>query len=313
MTRRSRWNIVALPLALAVVVCLSVGCNHKPTDAELATQVQKQIAADPALQGQQIGVTVNQGAVTLSGNVGGPGSRELAGNDAAKVQGVRTVVNNLTTTAGGPSASEPGMNGEPAAGSSTPPPPPPPAGSQPAATAAQAPPAAPQPIVVPTGTRVRVRLGETLSTKSTQTGDPFTGTLVSPITVNGQTVIPAGARARGVVTESKGLGHFKGQAVLAIRLETIRTDGQTYTVHTSHVERVEQGKGKRSAVLTGGGAGLGALIGGLAGGGKGALIGGLVGGGSGAAGSAFTGNKDLVLPAESVLTFDLERPLTVTP
>ena len=187
-------------------------------------------------------------------------------------------------------------------------PPPPPASAAPPAQAA-----APQPIVVPAGTRIRVRLGQTLSTKENQTGDPFSGVVVDSVRVNGQTVIRAGARARGVVTESKGLGKFKGQAVLAIRLDSVSADGRTYPVRTSHVERVEQGKGKRSAVLTGGGAGLGALIGGLAGGGKGALIGGLVGGGGGAAGSAFTGNKDLVIPAESVLTFDLERSLTVNP
>ena len=63
--------------------------------------------------------------------------------------------------------------------------------------------------------------------------------------------------------------------------------------------------------MTGGGAGLGAIIGGIAGGGKGALVGGLVGGGGGAAGSAFTGNKDIVLPAESVLTFDLDRSVRI--
>ena len=61
----------------------------------------------------------------------------------------------------------------------------------------------------------------------------------------------AGARARGVVTESKGLGKFKGQAVLAIRLDSVSADGRTYQVRTSHVERVEQGKGKRSAVIDG--------------------------------------------------------------
>lgn len=171
--------------------------------------------------------------------------------------------------------------------------------------------AAPQPIVIPAGTRIRVRLNQTLSTKENQTGDPFSGVVVDSVRVNGQPVIRAGSRARGVVTDAKGLGRFKGQAVLAIRLDSISADGRTYQVRTSHVERVEQGKGKRSAVLTGGGAGLGALIGGLAGGGKGALVGGLLGGGGGAAGSAFTGNKDLVIPAESILTFDLERSLTV--
>ena len=157
-----------------------------------------------------------------------------------------------------------------------------------------------------------MRLGQTLSTKQSQTGDSFSGVVVDPVRVNGQTVIRAGARARGVVTDSKSQGKFKGQAVLAIRLDSVTADGRTYPVRTSHVERVEQGKGKRSAVMTGGGAGLGALIGGLAGGGKGALIGGLVGGGGGAAGSAFTGNKDLVIPAESILTFDLQRSVTVT-
>ncbi|MEO6830097.1 MAG: hypothetical protein ABI164_09830, partial [Acidobacteriaceae bacterium] len=106
-------------------------------------------------------------------------------------------------------------------------------------------------------------------------------------------------------------GHFKGQAVLALRLESVSAQGKSYPIRTSRIERVEQGKGKRSAIMTGGGAGLGALIGGLAGGGKGALIGGLVGGGGGAAGSAFTGNKNIVLPAETVLTFVLEQSVTI--
>ena len=63
--------------------------------------------------------------------------------------------------------------------------------------------------------------------------------------------------------------------------------------------------------MAGGGAGLGALIGGLAGGGKGAAIGALAGGGAGTAGAAFTGNKDIVLPAESALSFKLDQPLTL--
>ncbi|MHB8390913.1 MAG: BON domain-containing protein [Acidobacteriaceae bacterium] len=305
MTRKVRSNILALPLALAVMVCLSVGCNKKPTDSELSAKVQKQIGADPALQGQPISVAANNGTVTLAGSVNGPGSRELAGNDASKVAGVKTVINNLTM-ADGPNPGNAQMNGQSAEGGPGMPPPPP-SGYQ----GAPPPQQGAQGIVVPAGTRVRVRLGQTLSTKGSQAGDPFYGTLVSPVQVNGQTVIPAGAQARGVVIEARPLGRFKGQAVLAIRLDGLRAGGYSYMVRTSTVERVEQGKGKRSLFMAGGGAGLGALIGGLAGGGKGALIGGLVGGGGGAAGSAFTGNRDLVLPAESVVTFDLERSLTV--
>ena len=64
--------------------------------------------------------------------------------------------------------------------------------------------------------------------------------------------------------------------------------------------------------MIGGGAGGGALIGGLAGGGKGALIGGLIGAGAGTAGAAFTGNNDVVIPSESTITFHLTAPVTVT-
>ena len=124
-------------------------------------------------------------------------------------------------------------------------------------------------------------------------------------------MIRAGSPATGTVVAAKSLGRFKGQAELAIRLDSIRSGGRNYPVETSTVERVEKGKGKRTAGFIGGGAGLGAIIGGLAGGGKGALIGGLAGGGAGTAGTAFTGNKEIVIPAETVLTFRLERPVHV--
>lgn len=313
MVRNARFWFRALPCVLAAAVILGVGCSKKPTDAQLAANVQKQIAADSALQGQPISVAANSGTVTLSGTVSGPSARELASRDASTVSGVKTVVNNLTMANGSDMGQAAGgdssTNDQAAQAGSAAPPPPPPAQ---ASAAPPAQPAAPQPLVIPAGTRIRVRLGQTLSTKQSQTGDSFSGVVVDPVRVKGQTVIPAGARALGVVTDSKSQGRFKGQAVLAIRLDSVSANGRTYQVRTSHVERVEQGKGKRSAVMTGGGAGLGALIGGLAGGGKGALIGGLVGGGGGAAGSAFTGNKDLVIPAESILTFNLQRSVTVT-
>ena len=83
----------------------------------------------------------------------------------------------------------------------------------------------------------------------------------------------------------------------------------SYAIETAALTRTQAGKGKRTAVMAGGGAALGALIGGLAGGGKGAAIGAVAGGGAGTGGAAFTGNKDIVIPAESAVSFTLSQPL----
>jgi hypothetical protein len=166
-----------------------------------------------------------------------------------------------------------------------------------------------KPVVVPAGTALTIRLGSTLSSKTSQSGEAFQGTLAKAVSVDGAEAIPSGSNATGEVVEAHPLGRFKGGASLAVRLTSIEVKGKTYTVSTSAVDREMKGKGKRTAVLAGGGAAVGALIGGLAGGGKGALIGGLAGGGAGTAGAAFTGNKDIILPAESALSFKLKEAL----
>ena len=173
---------------------------------------------------------------------------------------------------------------------------------------AEAPKAAP---VVPAGTVLTVRLGEALGSKISQAGQTFSATLANPIQVDGKEVVPSGANASGTVLDAKPLGRFKGGAVLALKLTSISINGKDVPVETSSIARSEKGKGKRTATMLGGGAGVGALIGGLAGGGKGAAIGALAGAGAGTAGTAFTGNKDVVLPAESALSFKLEQPLEI--
>ncbi len=169
----------------------------------------------------------------------------------------------------------------------------------------------PRPLIVPAGTVLTVRLGQSVGSKISTAGQTFTATVASPVTVEGKAVIPTGAAASGTVVDAKPLGRFKGGASLQLRLTSITIDGADQAVSTSSLTRTEAGKGKRTAILAGGGAGLGALIGGLAGGGKGAAIGALAGGGAGTGGAAFTGNKDIVLPAESALSFKLEQPLEV--
>jgi hypothetical protein len=166
--------------------------------------------------------------------------------------------------------------------------------------------------VIPAGTHIAVRIRQDLGSKISQAGETFTANVASPILIDGQTAIRVGAPVTGTVVDAKPLGHFKGGAYLELRLDTIRANGVTYQVHSNALERVEASKGKRSAKFIGGGAGLGALIGGIAGGGKGALVGGLVGGGAGTAGAGLSGNHEIVIPAETTLTFRLRTTVQVS-
>jgi glucose/arabinose dehydrogenase len=208
---------------------------------------------------------------------------------------------NSSTPSATQSAQNPQQPGSPQSG----------AANQGAAPAPQAPPP-PAVVDLPAGTDLRVRLDQDLGSKISHAGDSFTATVADDVTSNGQLVIPRGARAEGTVIDAKPLGRFKGGAALAVRLERVSTRWGSYPVATSTISRAEKGKGKRTGVMAGGGAGLGALIGGLAGGGKGALIGALAGGGAGTAGSAFTGNKQIFLPAETLLTFHLDHSVHIT-
>ena len=214
-----------------------------------------------------------------------------------------------STSTGAPPA---GQAAQPAPTETAPAQNPPPVQQAPApAPMAEAPAPPPPPLVVPAGTSLVVRLGSTLDTKTAEAGQPFNGTLARSVVVGGEVAIPAGAGVSGSVVESKSPGKFKGEGILTITLNAINVGGVPKEIATSSFSQTVKGKGKRTAVAIGGGTGAGALIGGIAGGGKGALIGGLVGAGAGTAGAAFTGNKDLQIPAETAVTFRLANSITV--
>lgn len=181
----------------------------------------------------------------------------------------------------------------------------------PAAASAPAPAPAPAPIVIEAGRVITVSLDQSISTKDNSSGDRFEASLAEPVTVDGRTIIPTGARATGTIVQAQSAGRVKGGAILALTLDGITIHGQKYSIETSEFEEAGKGRGKRTVIGGGGGAAFGAIVGALAGGGKGAAIGALAGGGAGTAGAAFTGKRDIVLPAETRLHFKLSRRITV--
>lgn len=166
-------------------------------------------------------------------------------------------------------------------------------------------------VVIPKGTQLHIRIDETIDTKRNRAGDQFRASLAEPIVLGGKTVVPKGTPFVGHVTESAASGRMEGRAVLALTLDSFEMAGKDYHVKTGSIDRESTSHKKRNVALIGGGAGLGALIGGLAGGGKGALIGAGAGAGAGTAGAAATGKKEVGVAAESLLTFPLKSPVII--
>jgi hypothetical protein len=331
-------------LALLVSLALAVGCSRTPTDAKLTSDVQGQIQGDQSITNKdQITVQASGGVITLSGTVASDAERSLAGIDAGKVAGVKTVVNNLQSgppvmaqtpppvEEAAPSAPAPTpapekkehKKAKPNAGRSNDqdqaPPTTAPVVAQnepPAQQAAPPPPPPPPPVpkvTIPDGTQLAVRLVEALDSGRNHPGDVFHGTLSQPIVVGDKVVIPANSDVTGQVTDAKDAGHFSGNSSLSLKLTALTVNGKTYQISTEEFAQQGKGRGKNTAAKVGGGALAGALIGGLIGGGKGAAIGAGVGAGGGTAVQGATKGQQVTLASESVVNFKLADSLTVTP
>ena len=184
----------------------------------------------------------------------------------------------------------------------------------PAAPKVAAPAPAPKPVTIPSGTAVSIRLVDKIDSSRSQAGQTFRATLDSPIAdESGAVVIPAGQDVTGRIVEAKDAGRLAGKSALALELTQLTVNGRYYTLHTSQFERQGRSEGVSTAKKAGGGAALGALIGAIAGGGKGAAIGAVIGAGAGTGMSGMKKGKPVVLPSETLLSFNLQEPLSVVP
>jgi hypothetical protein len=210
-------------LALLIFVGGFTACKSKPNDETIAKDIQSKISATSDTQDSQVAVSSNEGKVTLKGSAKTPAAKQEIVQMAKTEPGVSDVDDEMSLE-----GSEAAMGAEagpsnmghsapsPAVQPAVPPPPPPP----------------PPPVVVPAGTVLTVRINQALSTKTVQTGATFTGSVMTPITIEGKMVIPAGSDVTGTVTSAQKAGKFKGGATLNLALSSLTVHGHAYNIVT---------------------------------------------------------------------------------
>ena len=290
-------------------------------DQQIAADIQAKIGAESALNGQNIQVATLNGVVTLTGRADNDASRALAAADSASVDGVRTVVNNLVVGRPQTAKAPPPVRKHREVAQVLPPPPPPPPAEAPAPQppvqfVPPPPPPPPPPVAktmtLPAGTVIPIRMTDTLDSASTQPNTPFHASLGGDLIVDGMVVARSGANIVGRVVTAKDATHFSGSSELTIELTKIDTVQGPVSVVTDSYSKQGNGRGKNTAAKTGGGAALGAIVGALAGGGKGAAIGAVAGGGVGAGVNGVTRGQQVQIPTETLVTFHLQSPISVT-
>jgi hypothetical protein len=175
------------------------------------------------------------------------------------------------------------------------------------------PPAEPERVTVPNGTELVVRLTESVSSDLNEKGDTFLASLASPIRIGDRVVIPAEAGVEGKVVDVESAGRFSGRPKLAVQMTRLTYNGKTYELRSSQYSKQGASRDARTVAAIGGGAGVGAIIGAVLGGGRGAAIGSVIGAGVGTGAQAAGKAPQVNLPAETVLSFRLQAPLTVMP
>lgn len=168
-----------------------------------------------------------------------------------------------------------------------------------------------QPVEIPAGTNLVVRIIDAVDSETANTGQTYRATIDQPITVAGSTVIPRGTDALVKLVEVKQAGKLTGRAELTLALASITVDGKVVNIDTQNIVEDSNARGKSTATKAGAGAVLGAVIGGIAGGAKGAAAGAGAGAGAGTAVEALSKGPKVKVPSETRLTFVLDNPVTI--
>lgn len=171
----------------------------------------------------------------------------------------------------------------------------------------------PHKATVPAGTRILVRMIDSVDSERNRVGDKFRASLEEDLTVEEVVVAPKGTDVYGRLAEAKEAGHISGKSELKLELTDILINQQLQPIVTGDYEVSGKSRGGNSAAKIGGGAAVGAIIGAIAGGGKGAAIGAGVGAGAGTVVQVLTRGEQVRVPSETLLEFRIEQAFTVEP
>jgi hypothetical protein len=323
-------SVVLVTLLAAFLV--AAGCSTGPSDEAIATDIKARMFSDPQLNTANLQVTSKDGEVTLTGEVPTEAARYNAFKLASDTKGVVKVHDLMTVQVA--QAAEPPAPAKPAPKPApvrrvvrrSPPPPAPAvkndstsapmaqAAPPPAVETPPPPPPEPKPVKVqiPVGTTFAVRMVDSIDSEVNRTGETFRATLDSPISVDGEEIVPAGTDVSVRLADSKTAGKFAGRSELRLEVSWFEFQGRRYTVDSSTYEQVGSSRGKNTAAKVGGGAAIGAVIGAIAGGGKGAAIGSVIGAGAGTGAQVFTKGQQIRVPSETRIDFRLDQPVVVT-
>jgi hypothetical protein len=161
-------------------------------------------------------------------------------------------------------------------------------------------------ILLPAGTKLVIRMIDSVDSERNPVGQHFEASLDEPVVIDGQTVIPRGADVVVKLVDAKESGKFEGRTSLTLDLMSVKVNGRMVDVNTETVTEESSSRGKRTAKVVGGTAALGTIIGAIAGGGKGAAIGLGAGAATGAGAEILTKGQRVKIPSETRLTFVLD-------
>jgi hypothetical protein len=171
----------------------------------------------------------------------------------------------------------------------------------------------PETYIVPAETEIPVRLIDAVSTETNKSGDTFLASLAEPMVIDGVVLFAKDTSVQGQIVSLEEPGRVHGVASISLQLTEIQAkNGHSIRLRTEPLSETAKSQKKKDAAIIGAGAGIGTAIGAIAGGKKGALLGGIAGGGGGTGYVLATKGQQLKYPSETLMTFKLAEPLTVT-